>query len=169
MKINNSVLPSTCWKKRIIKLHSARNRSKVGDGESATANVSERSLSSELIPDHSNVLYNFMEPVFKICLARKREIDGDYGTNLYNFWHNPRTIHFASTVRRLNLEENAKWARDWPRVSWGTRESFAGRDVTLAPIRRPLLVLRSFITTSQSETEPKLQTLAHAGSSEIAE
>ena len=55
--------------------------------------VSRRSLSSEVIPDHSNVLYYLVKSVFKICLARRR--DGDYGTNVSNFLQNPLCEHYS--------------------------------------------------------------------------
>lgn len=50
-----------------------------------TVNVSERSPFSQVIPDHSNVLFYLLKPAFKICLTRKRETDG-YGTKLYPFF-----------------------------------------------------------------------------------
>ena len=66
------------------------------------ATVSER-CSSELIPDHSNVLFYLVKSVFKICLARKR---GDHGTNVSNFSQSPLCERCL---------QNATSARDWPR------------------------------------------------------
>lgn len=69
------------------------------------ATVSER-CSSELIPDHSNVLFYLVKSVFKICLARKREVEGDHGTNVSNFSQSPLCERCL---------QNATSARDWPR------------------------------------------------------
>ena len=51
-------------------------------GDRHCVNVSERRTFSQVIPDHSNVLFYLLEPAFKICLARKRETDG-YRMKLY--------------------------------------------------------------------------------------